>query len=143
MKAGESYIGVGLGIIIVNDNNEILLMKRGAKCKNEVGAWALVGGSLDFGETLEQGIIREVQEEIGAVVALDQQLPAFNHILKNENQHWITNVFIGHITQGKPTIMEPEKCEELKWFSVNTLPTPIAKMSQTAIDDFIKAKELL
>ena len=137
MKAGTDYIGVGLGALIVNEKDEILFMKRGAKAKNEIGCWALIGGALDFGETLEQGIIREVFEEANIKIKLDSQIPSYDHILPEENQHWVAHVFVTHIIEGEPKNMETEKCEEIAWFPKNNLPHPIAKMSQKAIEYFI------
>src|SRR3989338_1504680 len=48
--AGVDYIGVGVGVLIVNDKNETLLMKRGPKCRNLVGYWNRPGGTMEFGE---------------------------------------------------------------------------------------------
>ena len=141
MKPGKDFIGVGLGAIIVNDKGEFLMMKRGKKCYNEVGAWALIGGALDFGETLQQGIIREVLEETGLTVAVDEQFPAHDHLLPEENQHWVGNVFVTHVISGTAKIMEPEKCDELGWFTKDTLPNPIAKMSQQPIEHFFNTRK--
>ena len=134
MKAGRDYIGVGLGALILNKKNEVLLTKRGRNAKNECGAWALVGGALDFGETLEQGITREVFEEINVKIKIEKQIPSYDHILKNENQHWVATVFIAHITKGTPKIMEEDKCEKIEWFPINKLPSPIAQMSKPALE---------
>ncbi len=141
MKPGKDYIGVGLGAIITNNKGEILLMKRGKKCSNEVGAWALVGGALNFGETLHQGIIREVLEETGLVVEVVEQFPAHDHILSDEHQHWVGNVFVTRLVNGTPQIMEPEKCEALDWFAIDNLPSPIAKMSEYPIK-YYRQKQL-
>lgn len=54
-----------VAVIIVNRNNEMLLVRR-AKDPAK-GLWDLPGGFSDWGETLEQTVQREVQEELGAV----------------------------------------------------------------------------
>jgi 8-oxo-dGTP diphosphatase len=137
MKPGIDYIGVGVGAFIFNDKGNFLMMKRGPKAKNEVGAWMLPGGAVEFGETQKNAIIREVREELGVEIEIEKQLPCWDHILPNEKQHWVTNVFSARIIHGEPKILEPEKCEELKWFSLNALPSPIAKASEGAIRYFI------
>ncbi len=142
MKAGKDYIGVGLGVAIFNDKGEVLLMKRGKKCYNEIGTWALIGGKLDFGETLHQGIIREVLEKIDVRIEIDSNLLFYDHILPAENQHWVAHIFTAHATSGIPKIMEPEKCDELAWFSLDNLPSPIAQMSQKALDYLTNKKPL-
>ena len=137
MKAGIDYIGVGLGAIILNEKSEVLLMKRGPKCYNEIGSWALPGGKLDFGETLEQGIIREVLEELNIIIANTKHLTSYDHILPEEKQHWVTNVFLAHNANGTPEIMEHDKCSEIAWFDMHVLPQPIAKMSKPALQYLI------
>ena len=133
MKAGTDYIGVGLGVAILNEKGEVLLMKRSSKSQNEAGTWALIGGRLEFGETLIEGIKRETREEIGVEIEIIKQLPAHDHMPPGENQHWVGNVFIAKLTSGTPINNEPEKCEEIAWFALDNLPTPLADMSAKAI----------
>lgn len=140
MIPGKDYIGVGVGVAIFNDSGEVLLMKRGEKSKNEVGKWILIGGTVDFGETLREAAIRETREELAIEIEIDEQLPAHDHVLPDENQHWVTNVFKAHIVTGTPTIQEPEKCSEIGWFSLDKLPSPIAKASQKALEYFRQKK---
>ena len=137
MKQGTDYIGVGVGAFIVNDKGEVLLMKRGPASKNEAGAWALPGGASEFNETLRDAVIRETREELGIELDVDGQLPAYDHILPDEGQHWITSVFTARIANGTPEIMEPQKCSEIGWFALDALPSPITRMSQGAFDTFL------
>lgn len=137
MKQGTDYIGVGVGAFIVNDKGEVLLMRRGPGVKNEAGAWALPGGASEFNETLRDAVIRETREELGIEIDVDGQLAAYDHILPDEGQHWVTSIFTGRIASGTPTIMEPEKCSEIGWFALDALPSPIARMSQGAFDTFL------
>ena len=51
--------------VIVNNDNKILLLKRGAKAPWMPNKWALVGGGLDKGETPQQAVEREIEEETG------------------------------------------------------------------------------
>lgn len=136
MIPGKDYIGVGVGVAIFNDSGEVLLMKRGEKSKNEVGKWILIGGTVDFGETLREAAIRETREELAIEIEIDEQLPAHDYLLPQENQHWVTNVFTAHIVSGVPIIQETEKCSELGWFSLSALPSPIAKASEKALKYF-------
>ncbi len=63
MKKGIDYIGVSGGAMIFNDKCELFLSKRSQKAKNERGTWETPGGSVDFGETLEDAVKREMKEE--------------------------------------------------------------------------------
>jgi 8-oxo-dGTP diphosphatase len=137
MKPGTDCIGVGVGAFILNDSGEVLLMRRGPKAKNEVGAWALPGGSVEFNETLRDAVIRETREELGIELDIDGQLPSFDHIIPDEGQHWVTNIFTARIASGEPKIAESEKCNEIGWFALDALPSPIARMAQGAFDTFL------
>ena len=56
---------VGVGAVVV-DQGRVLLVQRGREPLK--GKWSLPGGMLELGETLTQGVIREVQEETGLIV---------------------------------------------------------------------------
>ena len=137
MTPGKDYIGTGVGAFILNPHGHVLLMKRGPKAKNEVGSWIIPGGTVEFGETLRQAIAREVKEELGIDIEIDGQLPAYNHILPEEKQHWVTNVFPAHIAHGIPEIKEPGKCDEIGWFALDALPTPLATASKGVVNYFL------
>ena len=128
MKPGVDYIGVGCGALIVNDKNEVLLVKRGIKSKNEAGVWSKPGGAVEFGEQVENAVKREIKEELDIEIELTKFLGFTNHIIKSENQHWVTFNYLARIIKGELKIMEPEKIAEVKWFSLNNLP---ANLSQT------------
>ena len=137
MKAGKDYIGVGVGVAIFEKDGKIFLMQRGKKSQNEIAAWALPGGKVEFGQTLKETAIREIREELGVTITITGQVPCYDHILPEENQHWVTTIFTATITEGVPTIQEPDKCSACGWFSFDKLPSPIAHMSRPAIEYFI------
>jgi mutator protein MutT len=119
MKRGIDYIGVGVGACIVNDQGQIFLALRGQKAKNEKGKWEIPGGSVEFGETLENALKREIFEELGIEIEIVKLLDVCDHILKDEGQHWVSPTYICKITKGIPTVKEPEKCDGIGWFSID------------------------
>ncbi len=133
MKPGVDYIGIGFGVALFNDRGEVLLIRRGEKAKNEPLTWALPGGAVDFGETIDTAAAREMREELGINIAVNGHSPAYDHLLPDTRQHWITMVVYAKLEGGTPTIMEPEKCAEIGWFSVDTLPSPASEMLKPAI----------
>ena len=142
MKPGIDYIGVSVGALIFNSQRKILLCKRSKNAKNERGCWEAPGGAVEFGETLEHAIIREMKEELGVELELLRQMPAANHIIPNEHQHWIPSAFICRIKEGKkPKIMEPKKCDEIGWFSLNALPRPLSIITKIDVKQYKRMKE--
>ena len=124
MEPGVDYIGVGAGGLIVNKKDETLLMKRGAKSRNLVGYWNRPGGVLDFGEKSEDGLRREIREELGVEVEILGAFGTDETVLIQEKQHWISIQYVCHITKGIPKIMEPDKTDALGWFPLTNLPEP-------------------
>jgi 8-oxo-dGTP diphosphatase len=118
MKAGIDYIGVGMGALVFNDEGKLLLTKRGKKAKNERGMWEIPGGALEFGETFKEGLQREIKEELDIVIEVGEMLQLCDHMIPEEKQHWVSPTFFCTIVSGTPTILEPEKCDEIGWFTI-------------------------
>jgi ADP-ribose pyrophosphatase len=58
-----------VGAVVFNDRDEILLIKRGKA--PHYGRWMIPGGTLEWGETLEQAAVREVREETGIEIEIE------------------------------------------------------------------------
>lgn len=121
MKKGVDYIGVGIGAVIVNGNGKVFLSKRGPKAKNERGKWECPGGALEFGESFIHCIKREIMEEFGCEIEPITMVEPVNHIIPEENQHWVALAYICRLTQGVPRILEPEKSEQIGWFTFSEM----------------------
>jgi len=131
MKRGVDYIGVSVGAMIVNERGEVLLCKRSNRASNERECWEVPGGAVEFNERLEDAIHREMKEELGVEIDLVEQFPAANHIIPSDKQHWVPTTFLAKLKKGSvPKIMEPEKCDDIRWFSLDQLPTPLSLITQ-------------
>ena len=122
MKKGVDHIGVGVGAIIFDSHKKVFLARRGKEARNESGKWEFPGGSVEFGETLEHALAREIMEEYGIEIEILSLLDVVNHIIPEEKQHWVSPSFLCRITRGEPVIKEPHKCDEIGWFSLDQLP---------------------
>ena len=125
MKAGKDFIGVGVGATILNNKNEILLLKRRQSISEDrttSGMWSVPGGEVDFMETIEDAIKREVREEIGVDVEIVKHIGYTDQILKKSKVHWSCHHFLCKIKGGEPKVIEPNKFEKLEWFSIDKLP---------------------
>lgn len=139
MKPGIDYIGVSVGALIINERGEIFLTKRGAKATNEQGTWEIPGGKVQFGETLEAAAQREMKEEYGVDLILTYQFPAQDHLIPHEKQHWVPTSFIANIKGSQePKILEPEKCEAIGWFGLNSLPQPLSIITKLDVSSYRK-----
>ena len=127
MKKGIDYIGVSAGAMIFNDKGELFLSKRSNETSNEKGYWETPGGGVDFGETLEKTVRREIMEEYGVEIDIIEQFPAADHMIPKEKQHWVSTTFLAKIRDSQtPKIMESHKCDGIGWFPLNHLPKPLS-----------------
>jgi 8-oxo-dGTP diphosphatase len=137
MKKGIDYIGVGVGGIILNSEGEIFLARRGKDARNERYRWECPGGSLEFGETLEDCLVREVKEEYGFVIIVEKLVDVVNHILPDEKQHWVSPTFLCRYHSGTPRIREPLKCEAIGWFRLDQIPEQeLTTASKKSLESF-------
>jgi mutator protein MutT len=137
MKPGIDYIGVSAGAMIINDAGEVFLSKRSQNAKNEKGCWENPGGSVEFDETLEDAVKREIMEEYGVHIQIIKQFPAENHIIPAEKQHWVATTFLAKINQDEqPKIMEPEKCDAIGWFDLKHLPSPLSIITKFDLERY-------
>lgn len=122
MKKGIDYIGVGVGAVIFDSDGRVFLAKRGREARNESGKWEFPGGGVEYGETLEQAIAREVREEYGIEIDVLNLLDVVNHLIPEERQHWVSPTFLCRIASGTPFIREPHKCDDIGWFAIDEIP---------------------
>lgn len=137
MNIGKDYIGVGCGALIINDNNETLLLQRTDQSRNEPGFWSKPGGTVEFGETVEAAIIREVKEETALEIKLGRFLGYTDHILPNEHQHWVAFNYLATIVGGTACNLEPHKHQKIQWFSFNDLPKNMTSTTRESIDAYL------
>lgn len=121
MKKGVDYIGVGVGAIIINPKKQVFLAQRGPGARNERGLWEFPGGSVEFGETLQAALLREIREEYDFSIEVVELLDVYDHLIPDEKQHWVSPSYVCSIKLGKPRITEPNKCSAIGWFSLDAI----------------------
>lgn len=121
------------GLIV--DKNKILLELRNHE--PDKGIWALVGGFVDWNETSEQAILREVKEEIGIAVEIIKLLDVYSD---PERDHGLQNVAIAYLLKPLNTdfILKEDEVKEVKWFNFNNLPDNVAFDHRKMIEDYIR-----
>lgn len=140
MEEKTNFPRVGCGAIIINDKNEVLLIKRSANLENEPGKWARPGGKVEFGETVEEAVVREMGEELGIVVKVIRLLDATTNYCSAKGTHWIALGYLAKIVSGEPKNIEPDKADEIKWFPINALPKNTSNYTINAINSYLKSR---
>lgn len=98
---------------------------------------------MEFGETLEQAVRREMIEKYGTEIEIIKQFPAADHLIPAESQHWVATTFLVHFKQGQePKIMELDKCDEIGWFILDKLPQPLSIITEANLKEYAKRKDI-
>ena len=106
-------------IIIELEGRGIVLIKR----KNPPYGWAIPGGFVDYGETLERAAVREAREETCLQVELIRQFHAYSDPSRDPRGHTISMVFIAR-SSGEPKAADD--AQEIGVFRADSLPQPLA-----------------
>ena len=126
-KKGIDYIGITCTAIVHDGNGKFAMHKRSKNARDEHGNWDIAAGGLDFGERLEECITREIKEEYCADVLELKQLGTFT-ALREQNgipTHWVGRFFATKVDPKQVKIGEPHKMDDLGWFTLDTLPSPL------------------
>ena len=130
---------IGVGGLIINQN-KVLLVKRAAPPAK--GLWALPGGKLQWGETLEQAVEREVLEETGLTVKAKEIIYTFNHITHNKNGeiqfHYVIIDLLAHPCHPHTTPIPGDDAADARWLTLADLKTlPVSKPTLKLIKKYI------
>jgi 8-oxo-dGTP diphosphatase len=115
--------GVGVAVIIRDENGRILLGKR--KNVLNAGLWSLPGGHLEWMEDFEACCRREVKEEVGIEISYPRKVAFSNDRFYKDNRHYITLFFLAEWAGGQVVNAEPDKCYGWEWFDPWSLPDPV------------------
>ncbi|HET9641656.1 MAG TPA: NUDIX domain-containing protein [Candidatus Paceibacterota bacterium] len=127
MKKGTDYTGVTVVFACHDGAGRYLFAKRGTNCRDEHGTWDPGGGGLEFGDTVEGTLRKEIKEEYGADV-LDFEFLGFRDVHREHNgakTHWIALDYKVRIDPSQVVNGEPHKFDEIAWFTLDALPTPM------------------
>eukprot|EP00434_Breviolum_minutum_P028755 symbB.v1.2.025436.t1/scaffold2464.1/size78649/3 len=156
LKPGKDFTGVGVGAFIFDEHGRVLLLKRSSSARTAPGTWARPGGAVNFGESCEAALAREIREETGLEICSPQLLDVTSE--PSGGSHWVSiglaTSFLTDLRLVRSTTildnigytaelagchaddaknMEPEKHDEIGFFDLEALPTPLADFTANAL----------
>jgi 8-oxo-dGTP diphosphatase len=126
MKKGIDFIGNSVIYYCHDGQGNVLFAKRSKNARDEAGIWDIGGGGLEFGETVEQCLRKEIKEEYNANV-LSLEFLGFRDVHRFHEgvpTHWIALDFKVLIDPAGVKIGEPEKFDDIGWFKWGEFPKP-------------------
>ena len=104
---------------IIVEEGKILLVEHEKHGRNY---WLLPGGGVEYGETLEEALKRELMEEAGLVVDADELIFISESIPPDQHRHVINYYFTAHITGGELKVGVDAVLQDVQWHLLEDLP---------------------
>jgi len=112
----------------------VVLIRR----RNPPPGWALPGGYVDYGETLEEAAVREAREETGLEVELVRQFHCYSAPERDPRQHNISTVFVARAMRGR--LAAADDAAEVGVFVREALPEEIAFDHRQILEDYFTGR---
>jgi 8-oxo-dGTP diphosphatase len=118
---------------IIEINGGVILIRR----KNPPPGWAIPGGFVDYGETLEDAVVREMKEETSLDVKLIRQFHTYSDPKRDPRHHTVSTIFIA-TASGTPRA--EDDAADIGIFTRNNLPEDIAFDHRQILEDYFNKK---
>jgi len=116
-----------------NGQEGIILIKR----KNPPHGWALPGGFVDMGESLEEAAVREAKEETSLDIRLKSQFHTYSDPKRDPRKHTISTVYVA-TAQGRP--IAQDDAQDIRIFTEEEINFPLAFDHKKILADYFKQK---
>lgn len=132
----KTEIRPAVAAAIFNDKGDILLQKR-----RDVNKWGLISGHVEFGETVEDAILREIFEETNAKATITRFIgiysapPTQTYYYADRTVQYITSYFEARLEDTIREDFTNEETVSLRFFDTNQLPVELALLSPDWLND--------
>jgi 8-oxo-dGTP diphosphatase len=125
---GISFTGITTVFYCHDGKGNLFLTKRSKNTRDEHGRWDPGGGGLKHGQSVEEGLRRELLEEYN-VEPLELEFVSYYDAFRTSSEglptHWLAMCFAVKVDPAKIRINEPEMVDDYGWFALDKLPTPL------------------
>lgn len=120
----------GVGAAFIRDGRILLVQRLKAP---EALHWGLPGGKIDWMESVEPALIREVAEELAVTIANLDLLCMAELVEPQTGEHWVAPVYLVGRWDGEPRNVEPDTHGAVAWYPLDALPERVTRATRAAI----------
>ena len=121
-------------LIIIDDKKRVLLIKR-TYDQEESNLWSLPGGTKEDNETLEECLVREIEEELGSSIKKYDFFQSYT--MKDNSKTVIASYYVGLINDSIK--LNKQESSEYKWFSQKEIPSNLTYNQNNVLSDFFNS----
>ncbi|HEY85844.1 MAG TPA: NUDIX hydrolase [Chloroflexi bacterium] len=111
-----------VGALVLNKGRVLLVKRETAPSK---GLWAIPGGKIELGETMDQAVEREILEETGLIIRAGHIIHIFDNIVHNSNGdiqfHYIIVDFLAHPLNPEAKLTPGDDAADARWVALDEL----------------------
>lgn len=126
-KKGIDYTGITIVYFCHDGKGNFVMAQRSSQARDEQGRWDVGAGGLEFDDTIENTLKKEIKEEYCTDV-LDFEFLGYRDVHREhegKKTHWVTFDFKVLVEPSLVRIGEPHKFDNIGWFTLENLPNPI------------------
>ncbi|MBP6945252.1 NUDIX domain-containing protein [Patescibacteria group bacterium] len=127
-------------VYLILQKDGCILLSRRVNTGYCDGMYGLPSGHVEEGESLISAMVREAKEEIGLDVRREDLQYAYCVSRLAADGHRIDHIFTLDTWEGEPINQEPEKCDDLAWFAIDSLPDTIIPYVRRIIESIAKGE---
>lgn len=136
---------VAVGAVVIYENKVLLVLRGKAPAKD---VWAIPGGSVKLGETLQAAAEREVLEETGLHIKAGEILYTFEAIQHDEagqvEYHYVILDLAADLVDPTEAATPADDARDVRWFDLGKLAevdVPISRTTRTLLQEIVKTNE--
>ncbi len=139
----SNYILPAIAVIIFNENGEILLQRR-----RDTGKWCIICGHVEYGETVDNAVLREIKEETGCNAEIVRFIGIYSHpasqtyYYADKSVQYITTYFEAKLTAPIDLTFTNDETMQLNYFLPDKLPHDMGMLNENWLNDALHKKEL-
>lgn len=138
-KIGHDYVILNFaGGCVFNEFGEVLLQKRG-----DFNAWGFPGGAMEIGESAAETAIREIKEETGYDVEIDELIGVYTKYFQtypNGDQAQAIVIFFRFSIVGGNKKIDGDETLDLKFFPLDKMPPLFNKQHEDCLQDLLEKR---